>query len=68
MGDYYDIEIRLIDGKEKQVFVYSNKNTNYNEVVVEMSESQYEMASEWQKKLDKLIIEKDLMIKSFLGL
>lgn len=68
MGDYYDFEIQIIDGKETPVFCYQNKNTNYNEVIVQLSESQYEIAKEWHKKHDEILKEKDLIIKGFLGL
>lgn len=68
MGDWYDFEIRLIDGIEKRVFCYSNKNTNYSEVVVELSESQLLLARDWHKKIEELELEKNNLIKSFLGL
>lgn len=68
MGDYYDFEIQVIDGKESPVFCYQNKNTNYQEVVVELSSAQYELARAWHKKHDELTKEKDLLIKGFLGL
>lgn len=68
MGDYYDFEVQVIDGKEVPVFCYQNKDTGYNEVVVQLSKAQYEMAKEWHRKHDAILKEKDLMIKGFLGL
>lgn len=68
MGDYYDFEIQVIDGRERPVFCYQNKGTKYQEVIVELSSAQYELAREWHKKHDELIKEKDLLIKGFLGL
>lgn len=68
MGDYYDFEIQVIDGKEVPVFVYKNKNTNYEEIVVQLSDSQYELAKKWHKRMDQLSKEKNELIKGFLGL
>lgn len=67
MGDYYDFEIQTIDGKDVPVFCYQSKDTGYQEVIVQLSPAQHELAVIWHKKHDKLIKEKDLMIKSFLG-
>lgn len=68
MGDYYDFEIREIDGKDIAGFCYQNKSTNYKEVFVELSDAQLRMATEWHKKQDDISKEKDEMIKAFLGL
>tara|TARA_R110002020_G_scaffold247219_2_gene461149 strand:+ start:263 stop:469 length:207 start_codon:yes stop_codon:yes gene_type:complete len=68
MGDYYDFEIREIDGKDRTGFCYQNKSTNYKEVFVELSDAQCRMAIRWHKKQDDILKEKDEMIKAFLGL
>ena len=67
MGDYYDFEIREMDGKDIIGFVYQNKSTNYQEVFVELSDSQCRMAILWHRKNDDVMKEKDEMIKAFLG-
>ena len=68
MGDYYDFEIREIDGKDCIGFCYQNKSTNYEEVFVELSDSQCRMAIKWQKQHNEIWKAKDEMIKSFLGI
>ena len=68
MGDYYEFNIQIIDGKDTPVFCYQNKNTNYEEVIVQLSSAQYEIASDWEKKHTNLLKERDVLIKSFLGL
>ena len=40
MGDYYDFDIRLIDGEEVSGFCYSNANTGWSEVFVQFDEGQ----------------------------
>lgn len=67
MGDYYEFEIQVVDNVERFGFCYQNKNTNYNEIFVELTESQRKMAINWQRKHNDLIKEKDEMIKAFLG-
>jgi hypothetical protein len=68
MGDYYDFEIQIIDGKDTMVFCYQNKGTGYEEVIVQMSEQQCNLAIGWHKKHSDIIKEKDVLIKSFLGM
>lgn len=68
MGDYYDFEIREIDGKDVAGFCYQNKSTNYKEVFVELSFNQMELAVSWHDKERDLMQEKQRLIKGFLGL
>ncbi len=68
MGDWYEFEIQVIDGKEVPVFCYSNKNSRYTEVIVQLSEHQITLAREWQKKMNALREDKDNLIKGFLGI
>jgi len=68
MGEWYEFEIQLIDGVEKPVFCYANSNTGFNEVIVELSKSQVEVAREWQKRHNALLDEKNNIIKGFLGI
>ena len=68
MGDYYDFEIREIDGKKSNWLCYQNKSTGYKEIFVELSDAQCRMAIRWHKKQDDILKEKDEMIKAFLGL
>jgi len=67
MGDYYDFELRDIDGKEVAGFVYQNAQTEYKEVFVELSFSQMELAAAWRNREIDMIQEKERLIKGFLG-
>lgn len=66
MGEWYDFEIRIIDGREVHGFEYSNPATGWNPVFVEMTEEQFNDANEWSNKVRSLREEKDSMIKSWI--
>lgn len=68
MGDYYDFEIRDIDGKEVAGFVYQNSQSNYKEIFIELSFNQMELAVAWHNKEKDLMRQKERLIKGFLGL
>tara|TARA_R110002020_G_C15924017_1_gene743153 strand:- start:72 stop:278 length:207 start_codon:yes stop_codon:yes gene_type:complete len=68
MGDYYDFEIREIDGKEVAGFVYQNLQTEFKEVFVELSFNQMELAVNWHNRERDLMKEKQRLVKGFLGL
>ena len=67
MGDWYDFEIRDIDGKEVAGFSYQNKATGWKEVFIEMSPNQLLMAQDHMNKTRDLERSKNTLIKSFLG-
>ena len=66
MGDYYDFEIKVIDGVEVSGFCYSNKNTGWNEVFVEMTEQQCAVANQIQEKYEAVRQEQQDIIKAWL--
>tara|TARA_R110002020_G_scaffold472219_1_gene699988 strand:+ start:493 stop:699 length:207 start_codon:yes stop_codon:yes gene_type:complete len=68
MGDYYDFEIREIDGKEVAGFVYQNCSTGFKGVFVDLSFNQMELAVAWHNKERDLMQEKQRLIKGFLGI
>lgn len=67
MGDWYDFEIKIIDGKEISGFEYSNPDTGWNPVFVEMTEEQCEAANKWSDKVNALYDEKNALIKSWIN-
>ena len=67
MGDWYDFEVRDVDGEEVAGFSYQSKSTEWQEVFVELSPNQLLMAQEYMNKIKVLERSKDILIKSFLG-
>lgn len=66
MGDWYEFEIRVINGVEVSGFCYQNKDTCYQEVFVEFTESQKQWANEWQRKMNELMANQNAEIKSWI--
>ncbi len=67
MGDWYEFGFEEIDGVEKSGFFYSNKNTGFNEIFVEMTEDQKELANEWNKRMGLLMSDQKEMIKGWVN-
>ena len=67
MGDYYEFDCKIIDGKEVYGFVFSNSSTGWNEIFVEFTEEQAEQANEWQDKVHQLDLEREEMIASWIA-
>ena len=67
MGDWYDFDIRVVDGKEVSGFCYSNNKTGYQEIFVEFTKKQKKLANKWLDKSDKLMDKKGDMIRAWLG-
>ena len=67
MGDYYDFGFQEIGGYVKAGFIYKNKRTNWNEVFVEFTGKQKDLANEWQGKAFDLEDERQIMIKEWVN-
>ena len=67
MGDFYDFDIRIIDGKEVSGFCYQNESTGWKEVFTEFTESQKRWAGEWVVKSNEIADEQAKAIKSWIS-
>lgn len=67
MGDWYEFEIRVIDGKEVSGFCYQNEATGWQEVFVEFTESQKRWAEEWTHNVNEMMEAQKEAIKSWLS-
>lgn len=67
MGDWYDFDVRLIDGKEISGFCYQNADTGWQEVFVEMTSQQCNEASQIQKEYEELRKKQYKIIKGWIG-
>lgn len=65
MGEWYDFEIRVIDGREVSGFVYSNERTGWGEVFVEMTDDQKAYANDYQRRSVELNSEMQSAVKSW---
>lgn len=66
MGDYYDFGFKEVDGYVKAGFIYKNKQTGWNEIFVEFTSDQIDLANEWQDKSNAIDIERNEMIKGWI--
>ena len=66
MGEWYDFEIRVIDGREVSGFVYSNERTEWNEVFVEMTDEQKSYANDHHARSVALHDEMKSTVKSWI--
>lgn len=66
MGDWYEFEIKIIDGVQVSGFCYQNKETEYQEVFIPFTQSQKQWANEWQHNLNELMEEQKAAIKHWL--
>lgn len=64
MGDYYDFETKIIGGKEVSGFVYKNESTGWNEIFVQMTDEQCEIANNFEDRFNKIKEEMRDYIKS----
>ena len=46
MGEWYEFEIKIVDGREVFGFCYQNENTGWKEIFVEMTADQREVANQ----------------------
>jgi hypothetical protein len=67
MGDYYDFAFQEVNGYLKSGFIYKNKKTNWNEVFVEFTDKQKDLANELQGKVFDLEDERQTMIKGWVN-
>lgn len=65
MGEWYDFEIRVIDGREVSGFVYSNERTGWSEVFVEMTDDQKAYANDYHRRSVELNNEMQSAVKSW---
>lgn len=65
MGEWYDFEIRVIDGRDVYGFVYSNERTGWGEVFVEMTDDQKAYANDYQRRSVELNSEMQIAVKSW---
>lgn len=66
MGEWYDFEIRVIDGREVSGFVYSNENTGWSEIFVEMTDDQKTYANDHHRRSVELNDEMKNTVKSWI--
>lgn len=66
MGEWYDFEIRFIDGREVSGFSYADEDTGWNDIFVEMTEDQCNLANKWQQRATELHDIKMDMIKGWI--
>lgn len=66
MGEWYDFEIRIIDGREVSGFAYSNERTGWNEVFVEMTSEQKSYATNYHYKCVALQDEMKSTVKNWI--
>lgn len=65
MGEWYDFEIRVVDGREVSGFVYSNERAGWGEVFVEMTDEQKAYANDYHKRSVELSGEMKNTVKSW---
>lgn len=66
MGDWYDFEIKIIDGVEVSGFCYQNADTGWQEVFVEMTAEQCEKANQIQQEYDAIRQKQRNLIQSWI--
>lgn len=66
MGDWYDFDIRIINGKEVSGFCYCNESTGWQEVFIPMTKEQIAYANQYVKECQILNEKKDKTIKNWL--
>jgi len=66
MGDYYEFDIRMIDGKEVSGFCYQSEATGWNEIFVQFTDEQAEQANKHEVKVQALNLLRELLIKSWI--
>lgn len=67
MGDYYEFEIKIIDGLECEGFIYQNENTGWNEIFVQFTGEQEDQANNMMEKFDSLRLQQTALIKSWIS-
>jgi len=67
MGDMYEFGFEEVDGVVRAGFYYSNKNNNFNEIFVEMTEGQKISANNWNERMNSLMAEQEKMIKEWVN-
>ena len=67
MGDWYEFDFILVDGEHVAGAVFQNKDSNYNQRQIQLTEDQKELVNEWLEKQDSLNGEREALIKSFIS-
>ena len=66
MGDYYEFGFQEVNGYVKAGFIYKNNQTGWDEVFVEFTSEQLDLANEWQDKSNAIDSERNEMIKGWI--
>ena len=66
MGDYYEFGFQEVNGYVKAGFIYKNNKTGWNEVFVEFTSEQLDLANELQDKSNAIDVERNEMIKGWI--
>ena len=66
MGDWYEFNFIEVNGEWVSGAVFQNRETNYNEKQIQLTEKQKLLVNAWVEKQEALGAEKDSMIKSFI--
>jgi len=67
MGDWYEFDFIKVDGEWVAGAVFQNKDSNYNERQMQLTDEQKLLVNAWVEKQEALDNEKEELIKSFIA-
>tara|TARA_R110000744_G_scaffold230850_1_gene349009 strand:+ start:234 stop:476 length:243 start_codon:yes stop_codon:yes gene_type:complete len=67
MGDWYEFDFIKVDGEWVAGAVFQNKDSNYNERQMQLTDEQKLLVNAWVEKQEALGNEKEELIKSFIA-
>ena len=67
MGDWYGFDFIKVDDEWEAGVVFMNKDSDYNEKQMQLTEYQKLLVNAWLKKQEDLMQEQEKMIKDFIS-